>query len=294
MKEVDLANPEVVRYIVRRFGLHMNKKLGQNFLIRHEAVAAIAEAAALTPGEQVLEIGPGIGTLTQALAETGAAVRAVEVDAGLLPILAKTLAHYDNVQVIHGDIMRVSIPDIMEHKPFTVCANLPYYITTPIIMQLLEQRLPIRRLVFMVQKEVAQRMVAAPGSKVYGALSVAVQYYTQAELLFEIPPQAFMPAPEVTSAVVALQVRTEPPVKVQEEARFFKVVKAAFAQRRKVFRNALQGAGIFKETVTRMLREAQIDGERRGETLDLQEFAAVAEAWTKTLQEGAAFSEKEK
>ena len=191
MKDVDLSNPDVVRYVVNRFGLRMNKKLGQNFLIRHAVVDDIAAAAELKPGDPVLEIGPGIGTLTQALAETGAAVTAVELDDHLLPVLDKTLEHYDNVRVVHGDIMRIDIAETMNHKPFKVCANLPYYITTPIIMKLLEQKLPIEKIVVMVQKEVAERMVAAPGSKIYGALSVSVQYYTEPRMLFEISPKCF-------------------------------------------------------------------------------------------------------
>ena len=202
MKEVDLSNPDVVRYVVNRFGLRMNKKLGQNFLIRHSVVDDIADAADLSEGDPVLEIGPGIGTLTQALAETGAAVTAVELDDHLLPVLDKTLEHYDNVRVVHGDIMRTDIETLMNHKPFKVCANLPYYITTPIIMKLLEQKLPIERIVVMVQKEVAERMVAVPGHKIYGALSVSVQYYTEPKMLFEISPKCFMPAPEVTSGAM--------------------------------------------------------------------------------------------
>lgn len=284
MKEVDLANPEVVRYIVNRFGLRMNKKLGQNFLIRHAVVDDIARAAELQEGEPVLEIGPGIGTLTQALAETGAAVTAVELDDRLLPVLDKTLSHYDNVRVVHGDIMRIDIPDVMNHKPFKVCANLPYYITTPIIMKLLEQKLPIEKIVVMVQKEVAERMIAVPGSKIYGALSVAVQYYTQPEMLFEISPKCFMPAPEVTSAVVAMDVRKEPPVQVQEEKRFFQVVKAAFSQRRKTFSNTLKATGLSKEQIGDILEKSHIDGTRRGETMSLDEFARVADAWTKVVE----------
>lgn len=279
MKEVDLANFDVVRYIVKRFGLRMNKKLGQNFLVRHDVVADIADAAELNPGDPVLEIGPGIGTLTQALAETGAAVTAVELDEHLLPVLAKTLEHYDNVRVVHGDILRIDIEEVMNHQPFTVCANLPYYITTPIIMKLLEQKLPIKRIVVMVQKEVAERMVAVPGHKIYGALSVSVQYYTQPEMLFEIPPRAFMPAPEVTSAVVSMEVRQEPPVKLTNEKHFFQVVHAAFQQRRKTLQNALKNTGLSKEQIKAALEAADIDGQRRGETLSLDEFAAIANAW---------------
>ena len=286
MKEVDLSNPDVVRYVVNRFGLRMNKKLGQNFLIRHAVVDHIAEAAALHEGEPVLEIGPGIGTLTQALAETGAAVTAVELDDRLLPVLDKTLEHYGNVRVVHGDIMRIDIADVMGHKPFKVCANLPYYITTPIIMKLLEQRLPIEKIVVMVQKEVAERMVASPGSKIYGALSVSVQYYTEPQMLFEIPPSCFMPAPEVTSAVVAMDVRQEAPVAVREEKRFFQVVKTAFSQRRKTFSNTLKAAGLTKEQITAILKESGIDGSRRGETMSLDDFARVADAWTNVVSSG--------
>ncbi|MCH4178977.1 MAG: 16S rRNA (adenine(1518)-N(6)/adenine(1519)-N(6))-dimethyltransferase RsmA [Megasphaera sp.] len=286
MKEVDLSNPEVVRYIVKRFGLRMNKKLGQNFLIRRDVVDDIADAADLTVGTPVLEIGPGIGTLTQGLAETGADVTAVELDDKLLPVLDKTLEHYDNVRIIHGDIMRIDIEETMNHQPFTVCANLPYYITTPIIMKLLEQRLPIEKIVVMVQKEVAERMTFGPGSKIYGALSVSVQYYTEPHLLFEIPPHAFMPAPEVTSAVVSMDVRKEPPVHVTEEKRFFQVVKAAFGQRRKTFANTLKSTGLGKEDVARILTEAGIDGQRRGETFSLEEFADVANAWSRIIEAG--------
>ena len=284
MKEVDLSNPDVVRYVVNRFGLRMNKKLGQNFLIRHSVVDDIADAADIGEGDPVLEIGPGIGTLTQALAETGAALTAVELDDHLLPVLDKTLEHYDNVRVVHGDIMRTDIETLMNHKPFKVCANLPYYITTPIIMKLLEQKLPIERIVVMVQKEVAERMVAVPGHKIYGALSVSVQYYTEPKMLFEISPKCFMPAPEVTSAVVAMDVRREPPVDLMDEKRFFSVVKAAFQQRRKTLSNALKNTGMSKEQIANVLEAASIDGKRRGETLSLQEFADIANYWVKTTK----------
>ena len=284
MKEVDLSNPDVVRYVVNRFGLRMNKKLGQNFLIRHSVVDDIADAADIGEGDPVLEIGPGIGTLTQALAETGAAVTAVELDDHLLPVLDKTLEHYDNVRVVHGDIMRTDIETLMNHKPFKVCANLPYYITTPIIMKLLEQKLPIERIVVMVQKEVAERMVAVPGHKIYGALSVSVQYYTEPKMLFEISPKCFMPAPEVTSAVVAMDVRREPPVDLMDEKRFFSVVKAAFQQRRKTLSTALKTTCMSKDQIANVLEAASIDGKRRGETLSLQEFADIANYWVKTTK----------
>jgi 16S rRNA (adenine1518-N6/adenine1519-N6)-dimethyltransferase len=171
----------------------------------------------------------------------------------------------------------------MGNKPFKVCANLPYYITTPIIMKLIEQGLPIERLVVMVQKEVAERMISGPGSRIYGALSVSVQYYSEPRLVLEIPPKAFLPPPEVTSAVVAMDIRKEPPVAVLEESRFFQVVKAAFGQRRKTFANALKGAGVVKEEVGQILADCGIDGQRRGETFTLAEFAAIADSWTKLI-----------
>ena len=185
MLESVIASPEVVHYICKRFDIKMSKKLGQNFLIKRGIVDEIVRAAELTPGEPVLEVGPGIGTLTQGLAQSGADVTAIELDRRLLEVLDTTLASYDNVRIIHGDVLKLDVPSIMNHKPFKVVANLPYYITTPIIMSLLESKLPIERLVVMVQKEVALRMVAKPGTKDYGALSVAVQYYTEPDIVLD-------------------------------------------------------------------------------------------------------------
>lgn len=285
MLESIIASPEVVHYVCKRFGIHMSKKLGQNFLIRRSVVDEIVAAAELTAGEPVLEIGPGIGTLTQGLAQSGAAVTAVELDRRLLEVLDTTLAQYNNVRIIHGDILKVNIPEIMNHKPFKVVANLPYYITTPIIMSLLEMKLPIERLVVMVQREVAERMVAQPGTKAYGALSVAVQYYTEPSIVMDVPPRAFMPAPEVTSAVICCRLREKPPVEVADEKLFFRVVKAAFAQRRKTFSNTMKTTGLDKETIASVLAKANIDGARRGETFSLQELADVANAWYALLQD---------
>ncbi|WP_302226485.1 16S rRNA (adenine(1518)-N(6)/adenine(1519)-N(6))-dimethyltransferase RsmA [Veillonella magna] len=284
MLESIIASPEVVHYVCKRFGIHMSKKLGQNFLIRRSVVDEIVAAAELTAGEPVLEIGPGIGTLTQGLAQSGAAVTAVELDRRLLEVLDTTLAQYDNVRIIHGDVLKVNIPEIMNHKPFKVVANLPYYITTPIIMSLLEMKLPIERLVVMVQREVAERMVAQPGTKAYGALSVAVQYYTEPSIVMDVPPRAFMPAPEVTSAVICCRLREKPPVEVVDEKLFFRVVKAAFAQRRKTFSNTMKTTGLDKETIASVLAKANIDGARRGETFSLQELADVANAWHALIQ----------
>ncbi|WP_276788438.1 16S rRNA (adenine(1518)-N(6)/adenine(1519)-N(6))-dimethyltransferase RsmA [Veillonella magna] len=284
MLESIIASPEVVHYVCKRFGIHMSKKLGQNFLIRRSVVDEIVAAAELTAGEPVLEIGPGIGTLTQGLAQSGAAVTAVELDRRLLEVLDTTLAQYDNVRIIHGDVLKVNIPEIMNHKPFKVVANLPYYITTPIIMSLLEMKLTIERLVVMVQREVAERMVAQPGTKAYGALSVAVQYYTEPSIVMDVPPRAFMPAPEVTSAVICCRLREKPPVEVADEKLFFRVVKAAFAQRRKTFSNTMKTTGLDKETIASVLAKANIDGARRGETFSLQELADVANAWHALIQ----------
>ena len=278
-----IASREVTRYILKTFNIHMSKKLGQNFLIDADIVRGIVDAADIRPGERVLEIGPGIGTLTQGLAEAGAEVTAVELDKKLPAVLAKTLEGYENVRIVQGDILKVNIPEIMGSEPFKVAANLPYYITTPIIMTLLERRLPITRLVTMVQKEVADRMVAEPGTKAYGALSVAVQYYTQPHVELDVPPRSFIPAPEVDSVVIVCDVREEPPVTVADEKLFFRVVRAAFGQRRKTLSNALKGAGFDKELIRTALPAAGIDGTRRGETLSLMEFAAIATAFLKSV-----------
>lgn len=279
MLEPIIASPEVVHHICKRFGITMSKKLGQNFLIKRTVVDQIVAAADLSPGDQVLEVGPGIGTLTQGLAQSGARVKAIELDRRLLEVLDTTLESYDNVDIIHGDVLQLNVPEIMDHKPFKVVANLPYYITTPIIMSLLEAKLPIERLVVMVQREVALRMVAQPGTKDYGALSVAVQYYTEPDIVLEVPPKAFMPAPAVTSAVIRCRLRQKPPVHVDDERIFFRVVKAAFAQRRKTFSNSMKTTGLSKEQIAVILEQAGIDGQRRGETLGLQEFADLANVW---------------
>ena len=279
MLESVIASPEVVHYICKRFDIKMSKKLGQNFLIKRGIVDEIVHAAELTVGEPVLEVGPGIGTLTQGLAQSGSDVTAIELDRRLLEVLDTTLASYDNVRIIHGDVLKLDVPTIMNHKPFKVVANLPYYITTPIIMSLLESKLPIERLVVMVQKEVALRMVAKPGTKDYGALSVAVQYYTEPDIVLDVPPKSFLPAPAVTSSVIRCVLRDKPPVDVIDEKLFFRVVKAGFAQRRKTFANTMRTTGLSKEQIDDILVKANIDGQRRGETFSLQEFADVANAW---------------
>ncbi len=284
MLESIIASPEVVHYICKRFDIKMSKKLGQNFLIKRGIVDEIVHAAELTLGEPVLEVGPGIGTLTQGLAQSGADVTAIELDRRLLEVLDTTLASYDNVRIVHGDVLKLDVPTIMNHKPFKVVANLPYYITTPIIMSLLESKLPIERLVVMVQKEVALRMVAKPGTKDYGALSVAVQYYTEPDIVLDVPPKSFLPAPAVTSSVIRCVLRDKPPVDVIDEKLFFRVVKAGFAQRRKTFSNTMKTTGLSKDRIEELLAKANIDGQRRGETFTLQEFADVANAWASLSQ----------
>lgn len=284
MIESIIASPEVVHYICKRFDIKMSKKLGQNFLIKRGIVDEIVKAADLQEGEPVLEIGPGIGTLTQGLAQSGANVTAIELDTRLLEVLDTTLAQYSNVTIVHGDVLKLDVLSIMNNEPFKVVANLPYYITTPIIMSLLESRLPIERLVVMVQKEVALRMVAKPGTKDYGALSVAVQYYTKPDIVLDVPPKSFLPAPAVTSSVIRCVLRDKPPVDVVDEKLFFRVVKAGFAQRRKTFANTMKTTGLSKDRIEELLAKANIDGQRRGETFTLQEFADVANAWAALIK----------
>jgi 16S rRNA (adenine1518-N6/adenine1519-N6)-dimethyltransferase len=322
-----IARREVTTRILQAFHLKADKNLGQNFLVEESVVNRIAKAAELTPEDTVLEIGPGIGTLTQALAMTGASVVSVELDKRLIPVLQETVGAYENVRIVQGDILKVDILKVIEatrticenakssdHNdvnesamqefaddaalttagsagcsannkstaPFKVCANLPYYITTPIIMYLLEQKLPLERLVVMVQKEVAERMIAKPGGRDYGAISVAMQYYTEPKIAFVVKAGSFLPAPKVDSAVLVCKRRTIPPVDVPDEKIFFKVVAAAFSVRRKMLTNSLKNmGGLTGEQVKAWLDRAGIDGTRRAETLSLEEFAALARTWEK-------------
>ena len=279
-----IASPQVTQHILNRFKLRADKKLGQNFLINENVVRQIVEAAELSEADTVLEVGPGIGTLTQGLAESKAKVVAVELDTRLLPVLATTLEGYDNVRVVHGDILKVNIMDEVGAPEFKVCANLPYYITTPIIFALLEKRLPMERLVAMVQKEVAERMAAQPGGKEYGALSVAIQYYTEPEIAFIVPPTSFIPAPAVDSAVIVCKRRSKPPVEVCDEGLFFRVVKAAFSLRRKMLSNSLKNMGINSEQVAKWLELAGVDGKRRAETLSLEDFAKLTNSFKEAVK----------
>ena len=301
-----IARREVTARILQAFHLKADKNLGQNFLVEESVVSRIAKAAELTPEDTVLEIGPGIGTLTQALAMTGASVVSVELDKRLIPVLQETVGAYKNVRIVQGDILKVNIPEIIaevkadqktagatgkvaeaeseikQSDTFKVCANLPYYITTPIIMYLLEQKLPLERLVVMVQKEVAERMTAGPGGREYGAISVAMQYYTEPKIAFIVKAGSFLPAPKVDSAVLVCKRRSTPPVEVPDEKTFFKVVAAAFSVRRKMLNNSLKNmGGLNGEQVKAWLDRAGIDGRRRAETLSLEEFAMLARTWEK-------------
>lgn len=273
-----IASREVTRYILDTFGLHTKKRFGQNFLINESVVRGIAEKAKIGPGDLILEVGPGIGTLTQALAETGADVKSVEIDESLLPILRKTLEGYDNVEIIHGDILKVDLKDITGGKPFTVAANLPYYITTPIIFSLLEANLPLKRIVVMVQKEVAERMAAQPGTKAYGPLSLALQYYSEPQLAIPVPAHDFMPAPKVDSMVVVCEKRESPIVNV-DASLYVKVVRAAFSQRRKMLRTCLKSMVRPGDTAEAWMARAGIEPTRRGESLTIEEFGKLAESW---------------
>lgn len=271
-----IARREVTARILQAFHLKADKNLGQNFLVEESVVERIAQAAELKAGDTVLEIGPGIGTLTQALALTGAQVISVELDKRLLPVLQETVGVYENVRIVQGDILKVDIPAIVGVSGFKVCANLPYYITTPILMQLLERKLPLERLVVMVQKEVAERMTAAPGGREYGAISVAMQYYTEPRIAFIVKAGSFLPAPKVDSAVLVCKRRERPPVAVEEKI-FFKVVAAAFSVRRKMLSNSLKNmGGLSGGNVQSWLERAGIDGKRRAETLTLEEFARLS------------------
>lgn len=279
-----LGVPQNTIAILQKYQFHFQKKFGQNFLIDTSVLERIIAAAEIGPEDCVLEIGPGIGTMTQYLAETAGSVIAVEIDKALIPILEETLAPYENITVIQGDILKLDIRELAEKyaggKKLKVVANLPYYITTPIIMGLFEKDIPLSGITVMVQKEVAERMQAKPGTKDYGALSLAVQYYAEPRIAANVPPNCFMPRPTVGSAVIHLEHREIPPVKVEDEKFMFDLIRAAFNQRRKMLPNALMGAGIpglTKENITESLNKIGIPETIRGEKLSLQEFAMLSD-----------------
>jgi 16S rRNA (adenine1518-N6/adenine1519-N6)-dimethyltransferase len=280
-----LGNPKNTIEILNKYRFVFQKKFGQNFLIDTHVLDKIVQAAAITKEDFVLEIGPGIGTLTQYLCENAREVVAVEIDRMLIPILEDTLSEYDNVTVINNDILKLDLNALVqernEGRPIKVVANLPYYITTPIIMDLFERRLPLKNITVMVQKEVAERMQAAPGGKEYGALSLAVQYYAQPYIAANVPPNCFMPRPNVGSAVINLTLHEEAPIQVKEEKLLFKLIRASFNQRRKTLVNGLnnsQELSFTKEQILQALTSLQLPETIRGEALSLAQFAALANA----------------
>ena len=279
-----LGIPQNTIAVLQKYHFNFQKKFGQNFLIDTTVLDRIISSAEITKEDCVLEIGPGIGTMTQYLAERAGSVVAVEIDKALLPILEETLQDYDNVTVINDDILKVDINRLVEEKnggrPIKVVANLPYYITTPIIMGLFESHVPVDNITVMVQKEVAERMQAGPGSKDYGALSLAVQYYADPYIVANVPSNCFMPRPNVGSAVIRLQTHVDPPVKVKNEKLMFGIIRASFNQRRKTFQNSVShdpGLGISKELIAENLEKMGLSATIRGEALSLQQFAEFAD-----------------
>ena len=278
-----LGIPQNTIEILQKYNFNFQKKFGQNFLIDTSVLDRIIAAAEITKEDCVLEIGPGIGTMTQYLAESAGEVVAVEIDKNLIPILEDTLSEYSNVTVINDDILKVDVNKIVEEKnggkPVKVVANLPYYITTPIIMGLFENHVPLKSITIMVQKEVADRMQVGPGTKDYGALSLAVQYYAKPEIVANVPPNCFIPRPNVGSAVIRLTRYEKPPVQVNDEKRMFALIRASFNQRRKTLVNGLGNAselGVSKERVAAVLEEMQLSPTIRGEALTLEQFARLS------------------
>lgn len=282
MKTPTLGNPQNTIEILQRYNFNFQKKFGQNFLIDEHVLDKIIRAAEITKDDYVLEIGPGIGTMTQYLACAAREVTAVEIDRALIPILEDTLKEYDNVSIINEDILKVDIAALAKEKnggrPIKVVANLPYYITTPIIMGLFESHVPLESITVMVQKEVADRMQVGPGTKDYGALSLAVQYYAEPYIVANVPPNCFMPRPAVGSAVIRLTRHQKPPVEVMDEKLMFRLIRASFNQRRKTLANGLKNSGelnLSKEVITAAIEKLGKGSSVRGEALDLEEFARL-------------------
>ena len=290
MKE-KLGNPKNTIEVIQKYQFAFQKKFGQNFLIDPHVLDKIIGAAGVTKEDMVLEIGPGIGTMTQYLAEAAREVVAVEIDNNLIPILKETLAEYDNVTVINEDILKVDIKTLAEEhnsgRPIKVVANLPYYITTPIIMGLFESNVPIDNITVMVQKEVADRMQVGPGSKDYGALSLAVQYYADPYIVANVPPNCFIPRPNVGSAVIRLTRHKEMPVQVADPKLMFRLIRASFNQRRKTLQNGLNNApdvSFTKEQIVAAIESLGVPATIRGEALDLQQFAQLANYFTENCK----------
>lgn len=278
-----LSNPQKTIEIIQKYEFDFQKKFGQNFLIDGRVLEKIMDAADISGGDFVLEIGPGIGTMTQYLAERARAVMAVEIDRNLIPILSETLKEYDNVSVLNADILKVDLTKVAEEKnegrPIKVVANLPYYITTPIIMGLFESHVPVENITVMVQKEVADRMQAGPGTKDYGALSLAVQYYAEPYIAANVPPNCFMPRPKVGSAVIRLTRHKNPPVQADNEKLLFQLIRASFNQRRKTLQNGIKnysGLNFSKEEVAQALEQMGVSPTIRGEALTLEQFAQLS------------------
>ena len=285
-----LSSHSATMDLVKKHGFKFTKSLGQNFLIDDNIVDKIVAGAGIGPGDKIIEVGPGIGTLTREMASRAEALMAVEIDKNLIPILADTLGDYDNVKIVNEDIIKADIRGLIDENlsggPVKLVANLPYYITTPIIMRFLEENINVTDIVVMVQKEVAERMNAQPGGKDFGALSVAVQYYCDTEIVVKVPRHLFVPQPNVDSIVIALRIRPERKYKVDDEDLYFKVVKAAFGQRRKTLLNSISSMGnLSKDQVKEDLEEAGIDPKRRGETLSLDEFAILSNVIGNKLKE---------
>lgn len=288
-----LGIPQNTIDILQKYDFHFQKKFGQNFLIDTHVLEKIVDSAGITADDFVLEIGPGIGTMTQYLCERAGRVMAVEIDRNLIPILQETLSAYDNVTVVNEDVLKLDIAELAQKynqgKSIKVVANLPYYITTPIIMGLFESHVPLESVTVMVQKEVADRMQSGPGTKEYGALSLAVQYYAEAEIAANVPPNCFMPRPKVGSAVIRLTCHKENPVKVQDEGFLFRVIRASFNQRRKTLQNGLgndPALPVTKEMAAKALEKLGMSPTIRGERLSLQEFAALSELLLELSKEG--------
>ena len=283
MNTPTLGNPQNTIEVLQKYQFTFQKKFGQNFLIDTHVLDKIIKAAEITKDDMVLEIGPGIGTMTQYLAEAAGKVVAVEVDRNLIPILSDTLSAYDNVRIINEDVLKVDIGRLAQEenagRPIKVVANLPYYITTPIIMGLFENHVPVQSITVMVQKEVADRMQTGPGNKDYGALTLAVQYYAKPYIVANVPPNCFMPRPKVGSAVIRLTCHEKPPVDVRDEKLMFDIIRASFNQRRKTLVNGLSNAGTLpfsKEVITKAVETLGKGVSVRGETLTLEEFARLS------------------
>ena len=277
-----LSNIGTVKDILSRHGFTFSKKLGQNFLINPSVCPRMAEMGGAAPGVGVLEVGPGIGVLTYELAQRADKVVAIELDDRLLPVLDETLGDFDNVTIIHGDVLKIDLPAVIREEfqglDVVVCANLPYYITSPIVMGLLEAKLPIRAITVMVQKEAAARICAAPGSREAGALSAAVSYYADPQVLFGVSRGSFMPAPDVDSAVIRLNIRPQPAVSPRDEALFFRVIKAGFSQRRKTLMNSLtSGVALSKVQLAQALELSGIKATARAEELTLEDFCRLSD-----------------